>query len=178
MPEDGSTGRERREPSYLSVGTVGRAVGLRGEVEVDVTSDAPERFAPGSRLLIAPDLRPLVVRSVRSRRGRTVVAFEGVTDRAGADALRGASLVVPIAEARGLAEGEYWDHDLIGCDVVTTAGGGVGRVVDVLHAPANDVLVVVGEEGERLLPMTSEVIREITPGERITIEPIPGLLED
>lgn len=164
-------------PSHLIVGTVGRAVGLKGEVEVAVTSDTPDRFAPGSRVLVVPDLRPLTVRSARSHRGRTIVAFAGITDRAGAGALRGAELVVPIEHARRLGSDEYWDHDLIGCEVVTTDGRRVGSVTDVLHAPANDVLVVRGEGREHLVPLIGEVVREVARRERITIEPLPGLLD-
>jgi 16S rRNA processing protein RimM len=105
------------------------------------------------------------------------VAFEEVTDRTGAEALRGADLVVAAEHARALGPDEYWDHDLIGCSVDTIGGDEIGRVTDVLHAPANDVLVVAGPQREHLIPLISDVVKTVEPGRRITIDPIPGLLE-
>src|SRR5919198_6584702 len=122
------------EGAFL-VGTVGRAVGLRGEVVVDVLSDNPQRFAPGSRLIEASSGRELTVRASRRNRNGTVVAFVEITDRPGAEALRGADLVVPATTARELNDHEYWDHELIGCEVVATDGRTLGRVADVLHTP-------------------------------------------
>jgi 16S rRNA processing protein RimM len=148
-------------------------VGLSGEVNVTVVSDHPERFAPGS-VVYAGDRR-LTVRNLRRQGDRTIAGFDEVTDRTGAEGLRGTELVVPIDEARPLEDAEYWDHDLIGCTVVTTDGSEVGVVTDVLHQPANEVLVV---SGEVLIPLVASVVRHVEPRGRITISPTPGLLGD
>ena len=158
----------------MTVGIVGRAVGLKGEVEVGVTSDAPERFAAGAQLFIGS--RALVVRSVRTQGDRTIVTFESVDDRTAAEALRGAELSIPVEAARDLDDDEYWDHDLIGCVVVTVDGDDVGVVTDVLHQPAGSVLMVRGER-EHLVPLIRDVVRVVEPRKRITIDPIPGLLD-
>jgi 16S rRNA processing protein RimM len=165
-------------PGYLVVGVLGRPVGLKGEVEVEVVTDDPSRFVPGSRLVVGGPARPLTLSSVRRHGERTIVAFEEVPDRTGAEALRGAELVVPMSAARALGPDEFWDHDLVGCEVVVTDGRDVGTVVDVLHSAANDVLVVRGGGDEHLLPLIRDVVRSVEPGRRITIDPMPGLLED
>jgi 16S rRNA processing protein RimM len=158
---------------HLLVGRVGRAVGLRGEVEVLVLSDAPDRFGPGSSLLLGDALHDVTVRSSRRQKDRTIVTFDGFGDRTAAERLRGAALYIPPDAARSLGEGEYWDHDLIGCTVVTVDGDVVGKVTDVLHQPSGELL----EVDEHLIPLISDVVRAIVPGERITIDPLPGLLE-
>ncbi len=154
-------------------------MGLRGEVEVAVESDAPERFAPGSRLLTAE--RTLTVRTSRVHRDHTIVTFEQIDDRTGAESLRGVELFIDAADARPLEQGEYWDHDLVGCTVVTTDGRTIGDVTDVLHQAANEVLVVTGKgkstEREYLIPLIGDVVRTVEPRTRITIEPFPGLLD-
>jgi 16S rRNA processing protein RimM len=143
-----------------------------------VVSDDPTRFEAGSQLIEAPSGRVLTVRGSRRRRGALVVAFADVVDRTLAEDLRGARLMVRADHARRLGPKEYWDHDLIGCEVITLEGAVVGRVEEVLHAPANEVLVVRGESREHLVPLIMDVVREIRPRERITIDPIPGLLEE
>src|SRR5262249_59409450 len=74
----------------LEVGRVGRAHGLRGEVNVRFTSNRPERSEPGA-VLYAGD-RTLVVSSARPHRGAMLVRFEAVEDRATAERLQGQTL--------------------------------------------------------------------------------------
>lgn len=157
------------------MGRVGRAVGLKGEVEVTVLSDAPDRFSPGSALEL--DDRTLTIRSLRTQGQRTIVTFEDVADRTGAERLKGAELFIQPDQARPLEEGEFWDHDLIGCDVVTTGGDRVGEVTDVLHHGANEVLVLKSDMKEHLVPLVGHIVKHIEPRVRITIDPIEGLLD-
>lgn len=138
-----------------------------------VLSDAPQRFEVGAHLLLGSPGRPVTIRSSRKQADRTIVAFEGIEDRTAAEALAGAELRIESSAARRLDEGEFWDHDLVGCLVVTVDGAEIGEVSDVLHQPAGELLVV----GAHLIPLIRDVVREVVPGRRITIEPLPGLLD-
>lgn len=178
MKENPRSSKSSSSPSHLLVGRVGRAVGLKGELEVQITSDAPDRFASGNAVVVSDTSRSLTVESMRKQGERTVVKFAEITDRDDAEALKGAELVIPLSEARALEEDEYWDHDLIGCLVVSIDGREIGTVGDVLHQPSGSLLSVVGKSGEHLVPLVREVIRSVEPGVRITIDPIPGLLDD
>jgi 16S rRNA processing protein RimM len=142
---------------------------------VAVLSDAPDRFASGSVLEL--DDRTVTVRANRVHGERFIVAFEEVTDRAAAEALKGAELFIAADRARDLEEGEYWDHDLIGCAVVTVAGERIGEVSDVLHHGANEVLVVKADGKEYLVPLVADIVKAVEPRVHVTIEPIEGLLE-
>lgn len=142
-----------------------------------VVSDHPARFEPGSVLHAGDPPAPLTVRARRERGGRTVVAFAEVSDRTGAEALRGLDLVIPAESARALEDGEYWDHDLVGCAVVTTAGEQVGVVTDVLHQQASALLSVRRGDREVLIPLVAAIVTDVRPGERITIDPPDGLIE-
>lgn len=84
--------------------------------------------------------------------GKGLVArLEGVDDRDGAEALRGAEIAVERTQLEPLAAGEYYWADLVGLRVVTTGGVELGRVERLLETGSNDVLVVQGER-ERLIP--------------------------
>jgi 16S rRNA processing protein RimM len=119
------------------------------------------------------DGRVLVVRTSRRQNARTIVSFEGIDERNGAEALRGAVLVIPDEEARELEPDEFWDHDLIGSMVVTVSGEDVGVVDDVVHQPSGALLAV----GKHLIPLVSDIVKDVSSG-RITIDPLPGLLGD
>lgn len=131
-PDTGATGA----PRLLEVGRITKAHGLRGEVVVKLTSDRDERVAPGAQF--STDRGPLTVRSSRPHQDRWVVAFEGVHDRDGADALRGVTLLgTPIDDPD-----ELWVHELIGCTVRSADGVERGVVESVMDNPAADLLVL------------------------------------
>lgn len=166
----------------LVVGRIGRAHGIKGEVGVEVRTDDPDlRFADGARLLTDPPERgPLTVAQTRWHSGRLLVRFNGVHDRAAAEDLRATMLVVEVDEAQRPDDPEeFYDHQLVGLAVVTTAGDAVGEVVDVLHLPAQDVLAIKRADGaEVLVPFVKELVPTVDLDAKVvTVEPRPGLLD-
>ncbi len=166
----------------LVVGRVGRAHGVRGDVAVDVRTDDPERrFAAGSVLDTEPAARgPLTVADARVHSGRLLVTFAGVTDRGGAQALRGLLLVAD-SETSPAPEDpdDYWDHQLLGLAAVTVVGEPLGIVEEVLHPPGGDLLVVRREDAaELLVPFVAAIVPEVDlAGGRLLVDPPPGLLD-
>jgi 16S rRNA processing protein RimM len=168
---------------YLAVGQVIGVHGLRGEIKLDLYTDFPDRFAPGERLLMGVDLTEMELASVRPHQKFLLIRFQGVDDRAAAEALRGQWLFVDEDDAAELEEGAYWIHDLIGLQVVEESGAPLGIVVDVLVTGANDVYVVHPPAGQNrsrdiLLPAIPEVIRTVdVPGGVMTVHLIDGLVD-
>jgi 16S rRNA processing protein RimM len=146
-------------------------------VSVLVLSQVAERFEPGSRLFLdESEGRPLTVAEARPHRQRLLVRFEGVADRNRAEELQGSYLFVPAASAPGLPEGEFWTHQLIGCEVVTDSGSSLGRIREVIRTTANDVWATEGEQGEILIPALKEVVGTVdVQGGRVIVHEIPGL---
>jgi 16S rRNA processing protein RimM len=114
----------------------------------------------------------LVIATSRTHNGRTIVSFEGVTDRNGAEDLRGTVLEIDPDEARPLDDDEYWDHDLIGSTVVTLDGTLIGVVDDVVQQPSGSLLSV----GNHLIPLVKDIVRSVD-GDRIVVDPPPGLID-
>jgi 16S rRNA processing protein RimM len=161
------------------VGTVGRPHGVRGEVAVTVRTDEPERrFAVGS--VLQTKRGPLTVGATRWHQSRLLVRFDEVPDRNAAELLRGLELRVDVAVSeRPEDPEEFYDHQLVGLRVVSPAGEALGELVDVLHLPMQDVLVVRRAERDRLVPFVSELVLDVDLDEgRVVVDQIPGLLDD
>lgn len=122
------------DPPAVRAGRLGRPHGLEGFLGLYVEEEDLVYFDPGSTVHI--DSRPHVVRDIRRADRGHRVAFEGVTDRASAEAIRNREIFV--TKRRDLGEREYWPEDLIGLDV--RPGG--GEVVGVSFGQAQDRLVV------------------------------------
>jgi 16S rRNA processing protein RimM len=117
------------------------------------------------------------VSTARWTGARLLIAFDGIADRTAAEALRGRSLVVPRTMLPELPDGEYWPHELIGCEVVTEAGRSLGRVTDVIENPANDLWATTDDAGvETLIPAIRDVVVDVDVGAgRIFVRDLPGL---
>jgi 16S rRNA processing protein RimM len=167
----------------LVVGRVVKAHGVTGEVVVEIRTDDPDtRFAPGTILRgqakAGPD-RSYTVDSARQHSGRLLVRLDGVADRNAAESLKGTLFVVDSADLPPIEEpDEYYDHQLEGLQVRTTAGAQVGTVAEVLHTAAGELLSVRTEEGEVLVPFVSAIVTSVSLADQtIEIDPPEGLLE-
>jgi 16S rRNA processing protein RimM len=168
----------------LVVGRVVRAHGVTGEVVVEVRTDDPDtRFAPGKTLRAKPSRgrpeRDYVVDSAREHSGRLLVRLDGVADRTAADSMRGTLFLVDSADLPPIEEpDEFYDHQLEGLQVMTTAGTPVGSVAEVLHTAAGELLSVRTEDGEVLVPFVSAIVTAVSlTDQTIEIDPPEGLLE-
>lgn len=163
------------EPT-VSVGRIGKAHGVNGEVSVLVLSDVPDRFSVGAELWLE-DGRPLTVAEARPHRDRLLVRFHGIDDRTHAEALQTSLLVVPESASPELPGGSWWDHQIEGCELETETGRVLGTVREVIHTAANDVWSAVdGGGNETLIPVLKDVLVSVdVAGKRIVVREIPGL---
>ena len=170
----------------LVVGRVVKAHGVTGEVVVEIRTDDPDtRFMPGTALRAKPSRggaeHVYVIDSVREHGVRLLVRLDGVADRDAADALRGTLFVVDSADLPPIEDpDEFYDHQLEGLRVHTTAGINVGIVAEVLHTAAGELLAVraEGDVGEVLVPFVSAIVTSVSLADRtIEIDPPEGLLE-
>jgi 16S rRNA processing protein RimM len=152
----------------VTVGLVRGLHGLKGAVRVEVLTDDPSRFEPGS-VVLADSGRPLTVVEMHDDKPPgLIVRFREVADRSAANALRDTYLEAE--PARLPASTWYW-HQIIGCSVSTSAGVELGTVVDIFRVGESEVYVVRGERGEVLVPAVRSVVRELAPDEgRIIVD--------
>ncbi|MGB7982592.1 MAG: ribosome maturation factor RimM [Candidatus Nanopelagicales bacterium] len=164
------------------VGRIGRAQGIRGEVTVEVRTDAPEeRFSSGAVLCLDPAPgRPaqVTVEGHRWQGSRLILALAGVEDRTAAEVLRDALLHAEV-DLSDTADDEYHDLALIGLAVRDATGAHLGRIGEVLHLPSQDVLSVSREgAAELLVPFVKALVPEVDLAGGFVVVDLPeGLAE-
>jgi len=167
-------------PKYKVIARLTRPKGLKGELEALSLTDFPERFKEGLTVYLSPPIpgiNSLTIENVEEKPKGPVFKFEGINTREDAERIANHDLVVPAEEAVELPENEYWIDDIIGMEVYTVSGDHLGNVTDVLRTGSNDVYVV-SNSNEHLIPAIKDVVKDISLKDRkITIEPIPGLLD-
>jgi 16S rRNA processing protein RimM len=164
-------------PQYLVIGQVRGSWGVAGDAKAEIITDFPERFALLDLVYLGDDLTPYKLEGSRLYRRWVLLKFAGVDSPEAVTKLVGATVQIPASQAMALESGEYYEHQIIGLEVVTEEGQSLGRVAEILYTGSNDVYVVQGGEREILIPAIKDVVSEISlEKSRITIRLMEGLL--
>ncbi len=175
-------GSESSEPRFLIIGRIRKPHGVRGELKVSVLTDTPKRLTWLETVYITrrdddPNPQAVAVKGVRFHGEDALLTLDGYASREAAGTLRQHWLMVPIAEAIPLEEGEYYAYQAIGLVVWTADGVQLGSVTQLIETGANDVFVVAGTDGEILLPDIPDVVQEVDiAGKKMIVTLLPGLL--
>ena len=158
------------------VAEVGSAFGLEGWQKLRCYTEMPENIldfaalflydAQGRKLGEAP---PHELKC----HGKYVLArFAGIASKEATYRYRGHLLAVARDELPPLAEDEYYWADLIGIEVVDTAGTSLGQVATLLAGSAQDVLQVASPAGEVLIPFVQgPIVQQVdTKGRFIVVD--------
>lgn len=164
----------------LQVARIGKPHGIRGEVTVQVLTDAPEeRFVKGEVLHVSGGpVSTLTVKNARWNKAILLLSFVEINDRNAAETLRGSRLEIEADAEPDDDSDEWYEHDLLDLKVMLD-GKQVGVVTGLRTNPAQDLLVFEDADGEEVyLPFVDEFVPEIdTEAGTLTITPPAGLLE-
>jgi 16S rRNA processing protein RimM len=165
------------------VGRIAKAHGIRGELAVDVRTDSPdERFKIGAAVttkLRDGSKRELTIAAAREHSGRLLVRFEEVLTRDVAETLRGALLLADTATLPPTEDpDEFYDHELAGLRAELADGTVVGKVVEIVHSPAGELLELDVDGREVLVPFVRAIVPTVdVDGGRVVLDPPEGLLD-
>ncbi len=165
---------------WVEAGVIMRPHGIAGEVVVDLKTDLLELVSEAMVLRTTrvndDEELMLTVERVRKHKGRLIIAFKGRETRDDADELRSRTVWMTRDQIGPLDEDRWFVQDLINMTVLTDDGETLGRLVDVMHQPANAVLVVRTESGELLLPLIDDVVLDVdVEGGTMKVHLLPGL---
>jgi 16S rRNA processing protein RimM len=168
-------------PALLRIGRVSGAHGLRGALRVRPDDPGSDTLENVTRVYLERDgaTREYALREAqRINRTTLRIVLEQVDGVEAAEQLRGAALMVAVADLPPAGPGEFYYYQVIGCEVVTTLGRRLGVIEEAFSAGANDVWVVRGGSGEILVPVIEDVVKAMDlEGRIVTVEAVPGLID-
>jgi 16S rRNA processing protein RimM len=143
----------------LHIATLGRTVGLYGDMKFHDKSDFPEQFVAGATFY-TKDGKTLTIHSVNEERG--LIRIEGYASLESAKKLTNTELYTTMEATRKqceLEEGQHFWFDILGCEVYEENRrlGVVDEVeriaiTDYLSIKTDDALVNLGESKSFLVP--------------------------
>ena len=155
------------------------AQGLKGEVKVKTFTETPEALRRYGALHTRAG-RTLRITAFRSAKpGEAVIAFEGISDRNAAEALKGIELFVTREALPAADEEEFYHADLIGLEARDGEGRILGKVTNLHNYGASDVIEISRDDGDHvLMAFTKETVPVIQVSEGYIVIAIPEDDED
>lgn len=174
MNSDGGNSGGGSEWAALAV--LGRPRGNKGEVTAMSLSSKPDRFASLTTVRLSHDDSDYAVERVWDHQGTLVFKFRGVDSISAAEKLRGAEVLVPLAERAPLEAGEFYLDDLVGCEVRDRVSGRlIGKVTGWEEYGGPAVLEV--DDGRILIPFVAAICPDVRPDARQIRVDLPEGLE-
>ncbi|MGL5256772.1 MAG: ribosome maturation factor RimM [Proteocatella sp.] len=162
------------------IGQIVNTHGLKGDMKIYPYTDYPERFEEVEYLFIEGEGdKKWNIENVRYQKNMVLLKLKGIDTIEAAEELRERNLFIDDSNRRVLDEDENMISDLVGLNVYLEDLTPVGTVKDVLQYTANDVYVIVNEEGkEFLIPALKQFIPVVdVKNNKVIITPIKGMLE-
>jgi len=170
---------------WLHVATLGRTVGLKGDMKLNLSTDFPEQFAHGATFYLE---NGTVVTVQNYNPERELVRLAGIDSPEAAKALTNAKLYTTYEATRercSLEEGEFFWFDMIG---LTVQEGPLvlGKVREIERIGAQDYLLVAtdhalvsrGHPESFLIPYIDHFVKKCdTASKTVTVEGGLDLLE-
>ena len=162
---------------WVTVAVLVRPRGVRGEMTAISQSSHPERFAQLKSVRLFGDGKEFEVERVWDHQGTLIFKFAGVDSMNDAELLRGAEVRIPPAERVALDPNEYFQSDLIGCEVRDhESKRAIGRVTGWEEYGGPGLLQIDG--GRLLIPFVKTICVDIRPADRVIETVLPEGLED
>ena len=148
---------------YLMIGEITKPQGVRGEVKVRPCTCDVSRFEGLETVYVerGGEYAPLGIAVNRLGDDAVFMNVEGVTDRDGAEKLRGTRLYIDRAHAVELDGDANFLADLYGLRGTVSDGRDLGKLTDVMQPGGNDVYVFKGPLGEVLVPALKSVVMKV-----------------
>jgi len=145
---------------YIKIGRVLSTRGLIGEVKIkSFTNMQDVRFKPGNTLFLLIDktYKPMVISKHNVVKGNDILSFKDYEDINKIKQYLGTDIYAESSGELELNDNEYLVDFLIGAKVYQNKEL-KGQVKEVVTYPQGDYLVVLTENGDKLIPFRDEFI--------------------
>ena len=145
----------------VPLGKIIKPHGVKGELKVFLYNDRSSTLKEGLYIWFKLDEK-FVKYSVNNLRGITkksqILKIKEVDTFDKAMIISKKEFFVSRNDFEELDENSFYLNDLIGCDVFDEKNQSLGKILDVLNFPANDVLLISYEDKEIMVPFVEDFI--------------------
>ena len=165
---------------YFELGYLAKPHGLKGAFHVFMDVDDPYEYEDLDAVFVQQgnEMVPYFIEDLQIRENLNLMNLEGIESLDAAKELVGSKLFLPVAMLPKLKDNQFYYHEIIDYQVNDQVLGTLGTVKEVYSTGAQDVIIMIYQGVEVLIPLTDEIVPKVDKQNKVIITHLPdGLLE-
>jgi len=164
----------------IPLGKIIKPHGIKGELKIKLYNNDSKTFIIGQKVWIDDgknNYNSYVVEKSSFLSKKFKLKLVSIDSRNSAESLRNHTLLVSRASFPKLKPEEFYLVDLIGFIVEDQNSNVVGKICEIMENPANDILIVVNNHEEYLIPLLDNFVKLFDfKNKKIIVNVIDGLI--
>lgn len=166
---------------YL-LGYIIKPHGLKGEVVAHLDVDFPEKYINLESVFISKNnekiLIPFFIEKIQINQNKAIIKFEDIDSVEQTEVMLSQELFLPIEALPPLTGNQFYFHEIIDFKIFDEEKGLLGYVKDVYNLPNQDLIAMIYQEKEVLIPINDFTILGIDRlNKKLHVNLPDGLLE-
>lgn len=154
--------------------------GLKGGVTISLQAYSPADFPDLTSVFIEKNnqLIPHFIESVSMKGDKAFIKFEDIDTPEAASAISKASIYLPKSARPRSQRGEFYDDEVMDCEVIDKQYGILGNVTGITVAGPNRLITLLYQGKEVLIPVNSPFITSVNKSKKkISVSLPEGFLD-
>jgi 16S rRNA processing protein RimM len=152
-----------KQDCYL-LGYIAKLHGFKGEVSLFLDVSFPDEYQKLDVIFIEinDNLTPFFIQSYKLQtKGFATIKFEGINDENEAKKILRKSVFLPVSTLPELTEKNFYDHEVVGFELIDDTFGLVGKIIQIIDLPVNPLIQVDANGKEVLIPFVNDLIQNV-----------------
>ena len=165
--------------NLVHIGTFGVAIGLKGEIKINLLTSNIEVFKSFDCLYNFDCSIEWKFDSIAMRQKKCVAKLSHCKTRSEAEDLKNQKIYTSKENFPSTKDNEYYVSDLIDCKIMHSNGNDLGEVIDVSNFGAGDLLETTYNNKKIYIPMNKENVISVNIEKKIiVVDPIQGIIDN
>ena len=162
------------------LGYIAKLHGFKGEVSLFLDVTNPLEYENLDKIFVDINgfLTPFFIKSLTLRpKSQATLKIDGINSDKEAQQILKRSVYLPLVDLPQLSGKNFYDHEVVGFDLIDLTFGKVGVIQQIIDLPVNPLIQVDANGKEVLIPFVKDLIQEVKRNEKQLIVKAPeGLI--
>jgi 16S rRNA processing protein RimM len=162
------------------LGHIAKLHGFKGEVSLFLDVTNPLEYENLDKIFVDINgfLTPFFIKSLTLRpKSQATLKIDGINSDKEAQQILKRSVYLPLVDLPHLSGKNFYDHEVVGFDLIDLTFGKVGVIQQIIDLPVNPLIQVDASGKEVLIPFVKDLIQEVKRNEKQLIVKAPeGLI--